>query len=90
MHGASRPRSTPKRDAVHLGSDALLALFLMIDYEITNPAPMIQTDIDLVRKMNPFQRSLAGPFETWPEWAKRDAQIVANYRRSFTINDGPG
>lgn len=62
----------------------------MIDYEITNPAPMIQTDIDLVRKMNPFQRSLAGPFETWPEWAKRDAQLIANYRRSFTINYGPG
>jgi hypothetical protein len=61
-----------------------------LDYEITNPAPLVQSDIDLVRLMNQRQRSLVGPFETWPDWAKRDAQIVANYRRMLTSNDGPG
>lgn len=49
-------------------------------YEITNPAPIIQSDIDLVRKMNRTQHSLYSPFDAWPQWAKRDAQLVADYR----------
>lgn len=43
-------------------------------------APMIQTDIDLVREMNSSQRELHRPFDMWPEWAKHDAQLAANYR----------
>ena len=41
---------------------------------------IIQTDLDLVRGMSRFQQKLAAPFDTWPEWAKEDAQRIADYR----------
>lgn len=61
-----------------------------IDYDITNPAPLMQSDVDLIRLMNPSQKELRGSFEIWPEWAKKDALLVAAYRRRFSTNDGPG
>lgn len=62
----------------------------MLDFDLRNPAPIVQTDIDLVRRMNPTQKQVRGLFETWPEWAKRDAQMVANYRRDLQSDSGPG
>jgi hypothetical protein len=58
-----------------------------LDHHITNPEPLIQSDIDLVRDMNCFQKELKRPFDAWPSWAKDDAQRVANYRRRILCED---
>jgi hypothetical protein len=51
------------------------------DVSFLTPHPIIQSDIEVVWQMNNGQKELCGPFETWPEWAKRDVQLLANYRR---------
>lgn len=54
-------------------------------FYVPPPAPLLPSDVQLVKDMNPTQKQLwRAPFEAWPEWAKRDAQLIANYRREFT------
>lgn len=61
-----------------------------LDYHLNNPAPIAQSDVDVIRSMNPRQREILKPFDVWPEWAKRDAQILANYRQQLNTNSRPG
>ena len=46
------------------------------------PAKVQESDILLVQAMNPSQREIQGPpsMHFLPEWARRDAQLIANYR----------
>lgn len=53
--------------------------------EGTKVAVIQQSDKDLVRRMNNTQRNvMERDFDFWPAWAKRDAQLVANYREHFS------
>lgn len=46
-------------------------------YESPN---IIEPDINIIREMNPSQKSLQDQPEYWPEWARKDLQRLAEYR----------
>lgn len=43
----------------------------------------------LVRQMNPQQKELSRPIEGWPDWAHRDAKIIADFESELPPMSNP-
>lgn len=51
-------------------------------YIVPSREPVRNEDYDLVKAINPHQKSLQWPIPNWPQWAHEDAQKIAQYRRA--------